>query len=207
MRNLKNLKTLLTVVFVIAAGVLFFYDGRKETDVQWQTTEETAAETGLSGAASEEAVTGAESVQTEAETIYVYVCGHVRKPDVYPMEAGTRLYEAIKAAGGASEDADLQQLNLADTLTDGQRIYVPAEGEAVSTAENTEDKASNGLVNINTATAEQLQTLPGIGQAKANAIVAYREANGSFSSIEDLRQVPGIKEGVFGQIQALICVN
>lgn len=207
MRNLKNLKTLLTVVFVIAAGVLFFYDGRKETDVQWQTTEETAAETGLSGAASEEAVTGAESVQTEAETIYVYVCGHVRKPDVYPMEAGTRLYEAIKAAGGASEDADLQQLNLADTLTDGQRIYVPAEGEAVSAAENTEDKASNGLVNINTATAEQLQTLPGIGQAKANAIVAYREANGSFSSIEDLRQVPGIKEGVFGQIQALICVN
>lgn len=207
MRNLKNLKTLLTVVFVIAAGVLFFYDGRKETDVQWQTTEETAAETGGSGTASEEAVTGAESVQTEAETIYVYVCGHVRKPDVYPMEAGTRLYEAIKAAGGASEDADLQQLNLADTLTDGQRIYVPAEGEAVSAAENTEDKASNGLVNINTATAEQLQTLPGIGQAKANAIVAYREANGSFSSIEDLRQVPGIKEGVFGQIQALICVN
>lgn len=207
MRNLKNLKTLLTVVFVIAAGVLFFYDGRKETDVQWQTTEETAAEAGLSGAASEEAVTSAESVQTEAETIYVYVCGHVRKPDVYPMEAGTRLYEAIKAAGGASEDADLQQLNLADTLTDGQRIYVPAEGEAVSAAENTEDKASNGLVNINTATAEQLQTLPGIGQAKANAIVAYREANGSFSSIEDLRQVPGIKEGVFGQIQELICVN
>ena len=62
-------------------------------------------------------------------------------------------------------------------------------------------------VNINTATAEQLQTLPGIGQAKANAIVAYRENNGNFSSIEDLRKVPGIKEGVFGQVQSLICVN
>lgn len=207
MRNLKNLKTLLTVAFVIAAGVLFFYDGRKGTDVQWQTAEETASETGLSDAISEDNMTAVESIQTESQTIYVYICGHVRQPDVYPLAAGTRLYEAIKAAGGALEDADLQQLNLADTLTDGQRIYVPAEGEAVIAAENTEDKVSNGLVNINTATAEQLQTLPGIGQAKANAIVAYREANGNFSSIEDLRKVPGIKEGVFGQIQALICVN
>ena len=114
---------------------------------------------------------------------------------------------AIEAAGGAADDADLQQLNLADQLTDGQRIYVPAEGETAADPEYTEDEVSNGLVNINTATAEQLQTLPGIGQAKANAIVAYRENNGNFSSIEDLRKVPGIKEGVFGQVQSLICVN
>lgn len=120
---------------------------------------------------------------------------------------GYAAYEAIEAAGGAADDADLQQLNLADQLTDGQRIYVPAEGETAADPEYTEDEVSNGLVNINTATAEQLQTLPGIGQAKANAIVAYRENNGNFSSIEDLRKVPGIKEGVFGQIQSLICVN
>ena len=113
----------------------------------------------------------------------------------------------LKLAGGVADDADLQQLNLADQLTDGQRIYVPAEGETAADPEYTEDEVSNGLVNINTATAEQLQTLPGIGQAKANAIVAYREANGNFSSIEDLRKVPGIKEGVFGQVQSLICVN
>ena len=148
-----------------------------------------------------------ESACAEPEMIYVYICGHVKEPDVYALPAGTRLYEAIKAAGGALEDADLQQLNLADPLADGQRIYVPAEGEIVLSAQYTEDKTSNGLVNINTATAEQLQTLPGIGQAKANAIVAYRENNGNFSSIEDLRKVPGIKEGVFGQIQSLICVN
>lgn len=126
---------------------------------------------------------------------------------VYSLASGTRLYEAIEAAGGAADDADLQQLNLADQLTDGQRIYVPAEGETAADPEYTEDEVSNGLVNINTATAEQLQTLPGIGQAKANAIVAYRENNGNFSSIEDLRKVPGIKEGVFGQVQSLICVN
>ena len=148
-----------------------------------------------------------ESACAEPEMIYVYICGHVRQPDVYSLAAGTRLYEAIEAAGGAADDADLQQLNLADQLTDGQRIYVPAEGETAADPEYTEDEVSNGLVNINTATAEQLQTLPGIGQAKANAIVAYRENNGNFSSIEDLRKVPGIKEGVFGQVQSLICVN
>ena len=207
MRKLKNLKMLLTVAFVIAAGVLFFYDGRKASDIQWQTAEETASESESSGTATGEDAKETESISAEPETIYVYICGHVKEPDVYALTAGTRLYEAIKAAGGALEDADLQQLNLADQLTDGQRIYVPAEGETAASAEYTEDKTSNGLVNINTATVQQLQTLPGIGQAKANAIVAYREANGNFSSIEDLRKVPGIKEGVFGQVQSLICVN
>ncbi len=207
MRKLKNLKMLLTVAFVIAAGVLFFYDGRKASDVQWQTAEETASEDESSDTVSGEGAKETESISTEPEIIYVYICGHVKEPDVYSLAAGTRLYEAIKAAGGALEDADLQQLNLADPLTDGQRIYVPAEGETAAAAGYTGDKTSNGLVNINTATAEQLQTLPGIGQAKANAIVAYRESNGNFSSIEDLRNVPGIKEGVFGQIQSLICVN
>ena len=206
---MKKLKMLLTILFIAAAGSLFLYDGKRSSDVQWQTAEETASETELLSMTPVEDADKAEteSACAEPEMIYVYICGHVKQPDVYSFAAGTRLYEAIKAAGGAADDADLQQLNLADTLTDGQRVYVPAEGETAASAEYTEDKVSNGLVNINTATAEQLQTLPGIGQAKANAIVAYREANGNFSSVEDLRKVPGIKEGVFGQVQSLICVN
>ena len=209
MERLKNLKMLLTILFIAAAGSLFLYDGKRTSDVQWQTAEETASETECLDMTPEENTDKAEteSACAEPEMIYVYICGHLRQPDVYSLAAGTRLYEAIEAAGGAADDADLQQLNLADQLTDGQRIYVPAEGETAADPEYTEDEVSNGLVNINTATAEQLQTLPGIGQAKANAIVAYREANGNFSSTEDLRNVPGIKEGVFGQIQSLICVN
>ena len=146
---------------------VFFFSmmGEKASDVQWETAEETASENESSGMVSGEDTKETESVSTEPETIYVYICGYVEKPDVYALAAGTRLYEAIKAAGGALEDADLQQLNLADPLADGQRIYVPRQqGETVLSAQYTEDKTSNGLVNINTATAEQLQTLPGIGQ-------------------------------------------
>ena len=181
MERLKNLKMLLTILFIAAAGSLFLYDGKRTSDIQWQTAEETASETECLDMTPEENTDKAEteSACAEPEMIYVYICGHVRQPDVYSLAAGTRLYEAIEAA----------------------------EGETAADPEYTEDEVSNGLVNINTATAEQLQTLPGIGQAKANAIVAYRENNGNFSSIEDLRKVPGIKEGVFGQVQSLICVN
>ena len=192
-KRIKIITALLCSILIISGCSSY------NAEITWELEEDTSA--------CEEVLVEKSLVEETQEMIYVYVCGHVRQPDVYSLAAGTRLYEAIEAAGGAADDADLQQLNLADQLTDGQRIYVPAEGETAAESEYTEDKMSNGLVNINTATAEQLQTLPGIGQAKAKAIVAYREANGNFSSIEDLRKVPGIKEGVFGQVQSLICVN
>lgn len=86
MRKLKNLKMMLTVAFVIAAGVLFFYDGRKASDVQWETAEETASENESSGMVSGEDTKETERVSTEPETIYVYICGHVEKPDVYALQ-------------------------------------------------------------------------------------------------------------------------
>ena len=207
MRNLKTLKMVLSLIFIIVTGALFLYDNRARDPVQWQSAESAITETEASFVADENQTMTTDSIETEPVKIYVYVCGQVMKPDVYPMMSDARIYEVIAAAGGATSEADLQQMNLADRLADGQRIYVPAKGESMYNAEDTEDKMSNGLVNINTATTEQLQTLPGIGQAKAKAIVAYREANGNFSSIEDLRNVPGIKEGVFGQVQSLICVD
>lgn len=192
-----DMKTLLIVVFIAVTGVLFCCDQRTEV------TDELIVESAV--AAVSETMT--EEMQSEAGSIYVYVCGAVEKPDVYELQAGARVFEAIGAAGGACEEADLDCLNLADSLADGEKIYVPLEGEAAETTESTDDKSSDGRVNINTATMEQLQTLPGIGEAKARAIIEYREENGSFSSIEDLRQVPGIKDGIYGQVQALIRVD
>lgn len=194
--------TLLMVGFIAVTGVVFCCDRRTEPMDELQIAAETADISDVSESSSTE--TWETMLQTQEQNIYVYVCGMVEKPAVYELSAGTRLFEAIEAAGGACEGADLDSLNLADILEDGEKIYVPAEGEVVESSESTEDKASDGRVNINTATVDQLQTLPGIGEAKAKAIITYRETNGAFASIGELKQVPGIKDGIYEQIQALI---
>jgi competence protein ComEA len=193
----------MAVLFIVITGIIFGCEKQTTQNDEWQSaTEETTPEEGYFALSGEE-----EQMMIESEDtyIYVYICGHVVKPDVYQLKQGTRLFEAIREAGGALEEADLDSLNLADTLYDGEKVYVPATGEnsGADTAEAKED----GRLNINTATAAELQTLPGIGEAKANAILSYREANGNFSSIEDLLLVPGIKDGIFGQVQSLIRVN
>lgn len=137
--------------------------------------------------------------------VYVYVCGAVKNAGVYPLHSGDRIEAAILAAGGFSEDADTSALNLAELLCDGQKIDVPAVGETIAAGEGTADKG--GLLDINRASASELMTLPGIGETKANQIIAYREANGPFESVEALKNVPGIKDGVFEPIKALICAG
>ena len=148
----------------------------------------------------------------EAECV-IHICGAVAVPGVYRLPAGSRVVDAVKAAGGLAEDAAERGVNQAAPISDGMQIVIPtleeAEQKIFSPDGVMEENGTGkgGLVDINTADEAELMTLPGIGQAKANAIVAYRENNGNFSSIEDLRKVPGIKEGVFGQVQSLICVN
>ncbi|HHX74545.1 MAG TPA: ComEA family DNA-binding protein [Firmicutes bacterium] len=121
----------------------------------------------------------------EAE-IFVHVAGAVRRPGVYTLPAGARVIHALEAAGGVLPDGDEHALNLAEPLYDGRHISVPYLGQEAPAA------ATEGKVNINTATAEELDRLPGIGPAKAAAIVAYREKNGPFQSLEDLVNVSGI---------------
>ena len=140
------------------------------------------------------------------ETIYVHVAGAVNTPGVYELPTGSRVYAAIDAAGGLSDSADDSDINQAAILSDGEKLYIYTvdEAKAKLEIENEKAKEDDGLVNINTATVSELCNLPGIGEAKAKQIVAYREANGDFSSIEDIKNVSGIGDGIFNQINSLI---
>lgn len=152
--------------------------------------------------------------QEEAEDIYVHVCGCVRKPGVYQLRSGARTQEAIDAAGGFSEKANQTAWNLAEVLQDGMQVYIPSKDEAKE-ALNEEQSSKKVLsasqkgntVNINTASKEELVTLPGIGESRADAIIACREEKGSFTSIEEIKNVAGIGEGIFNRLKDLITVN
>ena len=148
-------------------------------------------------------------------SIWVYVCGEVATPGVYELQEGDRITHAIEAAGGLTEAAGQVYLNQAAHLTDGQRIYVPSKEEEQSLTEELSptDRADGqtakdtGKVNLNTATKAELLSLNGIGESRAEAILAYREANGRFGNIEDLKKVDGIKEGIFQKIREQITVE
>lgn len=139
-----------------------------------------------------------EADSLQEELIYVQVSGAVAKPGVYQVPAGSRVFVAVELAGGLTPEADEGSLNQAQALSDGQQVYVYALGEGGGPEEA---QASDGRVNLNTATAEELMSLPGIGQAKADSIISYRESSGGFQAIEDLMKIEGIKEGVFSKIK------
>lgn len=141
-------------------------------------------------------------------TGFVQIYGAVNAPGVYEIGKDTRLFSVIEAAGGLREDAAFESVNMAQVLSDGASIKVLTRDEydnglSESAAPGT---SGDGRVNINTADVERLKTLRGIGDSKADMIIEYREANGSFSSIEDLMNIPGIKEGVFNKIKDDITV-
>ena len=156
-------------------------------------------------------------VTTEPEMIFVDVCGAVTIPGVYEIDADSRVFQAIEAAGGLLPEAASSAVNQAQPVSDGQQIYVPTQEEveegalpaAIQPAESETGTgaSADGVVNINTADASALKSLSGIGDAKAQAILAYREEHGSFSSIEEIMQVPGIKVSCFSAIKDKIAVK
>lgn len=141
----------------------------------------------------------------QATTIFVQVAGAVNKPGVYELPQLARVYQALDKAGGLLDDADDSDINQAALLTDGQKIYVYQKGERENMSDTTSETDSD-LININTASAEELQQLPGIGATKAIGIVTYREENNGFSSIEDIKNVSGIGESIFSQIESSITI-
>lgn len=151
-----------------------------------------------------------EAADNEPKKIFVYICGAVRTPGVYEFLPGSRIASAVEAAGGLTEEASAEAVNLAQLLADGQQIYVPKEGEvnrdAYAGMQGDKTDMGSGKVNINTATVEELITLPGIGHAKAKAIVDYREKNGDFGAIDGLLSVDGIGSGVFQKLKEYVTV-
>ena len=146
---------------------------------------------------------------SEEGQIYVYVCGQIQNPGVYILPEGSRVHELFIIAGGFTETAATDYWNQARLLSDGEMIYVPSKEEVKKltfdgeiTGWTNTDKSNK--VNINTASKEELMTLPGIGETKALAILAYRQENGPFTTLEELKKVEGIKEAVFSKVKDLI---
>jgi competence protein ComEA len=153
---------------------------------------------------------------TPPATVTVHVAGQVRSPGVYALPAGARVTDAVVAAGGAAAEADVDQLNLAARVADGDRIYVPRTGEAAPSpvagggpaAPGSAPKGGTaaGPIDLNTATAEQLDALPGIGPVLAQHILDWRTAHGGFRSVDQLRDVSGIGDATFADLAPLVTV-
>lgn len=143
--------------------------------------------------------------QQEEGKIQVYVCGEVKNPGVYELDATDRIVSAIEAAGGLTKKASQESVNQAQKMEDGQQIYIPSKSESRGDSnEKAGEKRTSNLISLNQATKEELMTLPGIGQSKAEAILSYRQEHGKFSSIEDLMKITGIKDGVYNKIKDYI---
>ena len=214
MKNKYGLMKVLIVLLVfVVAGVIYSCSVKKsEADVQdseiffetESSSEENASET---------------EMQTHVEMnakICVHVCGAVAQPGVYYLDEGSRVHMAVELAGGLLENAADEYVNMAREISDGIQIYIPTREEADTGTipegideEMPEEQlsADDGKVNINTASLSELSTLPGIGESKADAIIAYRENVSEFSQAEDIMNVAGIKESSYEKIKDHIKVN
>lgn len=194
-------------------------------------TEKMAAESvqagsagGVQSADADKPAGGAESDDGAERTILVHVCGAVKTPGVYELEWGSRVYEAVQAAGGFTEEAEENYVNQAQELSDGAKLVIPTQEEVSMAADGPagledagtagvglEDAgaagADDGKININTASESELCGIPGIGATRAAAIAAYRQENGGFAGIEDIMKVAGIKEGTYEKIKDYIKVR
>ena len=159
----------------------------------------------------------------QEEKIVVHITGEVNKAGVVILPKGARIVDAIEAAGGTTKEADLEQINLAYVLEDGQKIYIPNQkdkeansekvyitsesGNNVIVKDTITSKGENKKVNINQATQSELETLPGIGPSIASRIIEYRQQNGKFNTIEDLKNVKGIGDAKFENVKKYIVVK
>lgn len=186
------------IIFWVLLGGMLILTGCSNRDAVM--TAKTEGEE-ISKPVSEE-TTATGPVTGEQAFLYVYVCGEVEEPGVYSLKPGARICDALELAGGITKEGKPEALDQAVCVVDGQTIYVPSIYEQTENVD-----ADDGLVDINNADKELLMTLPGIGESKAQLILEYREEHGTFESVEDLMNIPGIKEGVYNKIKDSIKVS
>ena len=151
-------------------------------------------------------ISPATTITTAPAVLVVHAAGAVRRPGVYRVDPGSRITDVIDAAGGASPDADLNRLNLAAPVADGIQVYVPRFGEALPATTAGGASTPAGPLDLNTATLEQLDELPGIGPATAKAILTERDRRGRFRSVDDLLDVRGIGPAKLDALRDLVTV-
>jgi competence protein comEA helix-hairpin-helix repeat region len=199
---------------VIAAGFILL-QGRDQggTDVQ-QLTEQTSSSSSYMNEKSNKS-NEISQAETEDQLVTVDVKGAVKKPGVYQLQSNSRVHDALEKAGGLTDEADLKSVNQAQKLSDEAVVYVAKVGEnavdvttsAPASATSGTGQAKSALVNLNTATEADFQTISGIGQKRAQDIIAYREANGRFKSVDDLKNVSGIGAKTLEKLKEYVTVD
>ena len=196
-RDHKELIKTAALPVVIGIAVLFFWFHGYDEEPQLKSNAE-----GTSSESSQYSEKPDDSVQEE--DIYVDIDGAIKNPGVYKVSEGTRLFQVIELAGGLKENASTESLNRAETLYDGQKITIYSTD--TQNYEESPNDTKNGRVNINTADSITLQTIPGIGPSKAERIIDYRNTEGKFKKIEDIKNVTGIGDATFENIKDYITV-
>lgn len=201
---IKNNKMLLiaaAVVMIFAASAAFFiFNEKRDTiSIEEADLEIEAEESKASNAARKEG----------DEKVFVDVSGCVKKPGVYEVSAASRIFQVIELAGGVTPDADTSYINQAEPVSDGLKINVPDKNNtdiSAGTTSSASQENSTGKININTADATKLQEIPGIGPVTAEKIISYRESNGYFSSVDQIKNVSGIGDKTYEKIKDIINV-
>ena len=207
--NIKQKKIILIILLIIALlTYYYFYTKNNTEEINNENLE----------------ISNNETEETKEEKIVVHITGAVNKEGIVELQTGARIADAIEKAGGAKENADIKNINLATILEDGMKVHIPTVEETQTNNENinvennansqinagTKEVTSNtktqGKININTATEEELDTLPGIGPSTASKIIDYRKENGKFKSVEEIKEVSGIGDAKYEKIKKLITI-
>ena len=198
----KKKKSAIAVCAVILCGVIYFYAGYTPGSdaVVTESFRDVSDETG-----SGEKAAPAEKAASDKK-VYIHICGEVKKPGVYIFDREPRVMEVVQRAGGFTKKADPSAINQAESVADGTQLQIVRKGGKNNAGGSEKNTESSGKINLNQASKEDLMTISGIGESKASQIIAYREANGRFSRIEDIMNISGIKNGIFEKIKDFITV-